>query len=115
MGVLMPLYRMAEVAFVGGTLVPRGGHNPIEPASLRTPVVAGPHNFNFAQVYSDLNAAGALRQVTTETFGAILLELLNDGAKRQQMGASGDAVVQANKGAMQRGVDLITPILDTVR
>jgi 3-deoxy-D-manno-octulosonic-acid transferase len=53
--------------------------------------------------------------VTTETFGAILLELLNDGAKRQQMGASGDAVVQANKGAMQRGVDLITPILDTVR
>jgi 3-deoxy-D-manno-octulosonic-acid transferase len=66
-------------------------------------------------VYSDLNAAGALRQVTTETFGAILLELLNDGAKRQQMGASGDAVVQANKGAMQRGVDLITPILDTVR
>jgi 3-deoxy-D-manno-octulosonic-acid transferase len=115
MGVLMPLYRMAEVAFVGGTLVPRGGHNPIEPASLRTPVIVGPHNFNFKQVYSDLNAAGALRQVTTETFGTILLELFNDGAKRQQMGASGDAVVQANRGAMQRGVELITPLLDSVR
>jgi 3-deoxy-D-manno-octulosonic-acid transferase len=115
MGVLMPLYRMAEVAFIGGTLVPRGGHNPIEPASLRTPVIAGPHNFNFLQVYSDLSAAGASRQVTTDTLTTILLELLNDGAKRQQMGASGDAVVKANKGAMQRGVELITPILDSVR
>ena len=115
MGVLMPLYRMAEVAFVGGTLVPRGGHNPIEPASLRTPIIAGPHNFNFLQVYTDLNAAGAFRQVTTETFSTILLELMNDGAKRQQMGAAGDAVVQANKGATQRGIDLIAPVLDSVR
>ncbi len=114
MGVLMPLYRVAEVAFVGGTLVPRGGHNPIEPASLRTPVIAGPHNFNFAQVYADLSAAGASRQVTQETFANILMELLNDGAKRQQMGAAGDAVVQANKGAMQRSIELMQPVLQNL-
>jgi 3-deoxy-D-manno-octulosonic-acid transferase len=78
---------------------------------LRTPVIAGPHSFNFAQVYADLSAAGASRQVTQATFASILMELLKDGAKRQQMGAAGDAVVQANKGAMQRSIELMHPVL----
>jgi 3-deoxy-D-manno-octulosonic-acid transferase len=111
MGVLMPLFRLSEVAFVGGSLVPRGGHNPIEPASLGTPVITGPHDFNFAQVYADLMAARACQQVNEASLTSVLVALLNDAEARKAMGAAASEVVASNKGAQQRTQDVITQVL----
>ena len=111
MGVLMPLFWLSEVAFVGGSLVPRGGHNPIEPASLGTPVITGPHDFNFSQVFADLIAARACRRVSETSLAPALAALLNDPETRQAMGVAAGAVVAANRGARQRTQDLLTQVL----
>lgn len=111
MGVLMPLFWLSEVAFVGGSLVPRGGHNPIEPASLGTPVITGPHDFNFSQVYADLIAARACRRVSETSLAPALAALLSEPETRKAMGVAAGEVVAANKGARQRTQDLITQML----
>jgi 3-deoxy-D-manno-octulosonic-acid transferase len=111
MGVLMPLFWLSEVAFVGGSLVPRGGHNPIEPASLGKPVVTGPHDFNFAQVYADLIAANACQQVSEASLTSALVGLLSDPVARKAMGAAASDVVASNKGARQRTQDVIAQVL----
>jgi 3-deoxy-D-manno-octulosonic-acid transferase len=111
MGVLMRLFRVCEVALGGGSLVPRGGHNPIEPASLGTPVITGPHDFNFAQVYADLMAARACQQVNEASLTSVLVALLNDAEARKAMGAAASEVVASNKGAQQRTQDVITQVL----
>jgi 3-deoxy-D-manno-octulosonic-acid transferase len=107
MGVLMPLYQLADVAFMGGSLIDHGGHNPIEPASLGTPVMTGAHHFNFAQVFADLMQAGAC--ITTDE--AILADdvgqLLVDVEQRTVMGNAGAEVVQVNRGAKQRSLALL--------
>lgn len=111
MGVLMPLFWLSEVAFIGGSLVPRGGHNPIEPASLGTPVLTGPHDFNFSQVYADLKAANGCREVSEASLAPVLVALLKDPESRAAMGTAAGEVVAANKGAGQRTQDLITQVL----
>ena len=63
MGELLFLYALADIAFVGGSLVPTGGHNPLEPAALALPVLMGPHVFNFLEITAMMREAGALRQV----------------------------------------------------
>jgi len=111
MGVLMPLFSLSEVAFVGGSLVPRGGHNPIEPASLGTPVITGPHHFNFSQVYADLKAASACQQVNEASLTSALVALLNDPAAREALAAAAAEVVAVNRGARQRTHELIGQVL----
>ena len=111
MGVLMPLFLLSEVAFVGGSLVPRGGHNPIEPASLGTPVITGPHDFNFSQVYADLKAANACQQVSEASLTSVLVELLNDSAAREALAAAAGEVVALNRGARQRTGGMIDQML----
>ena len=112
MGVLMPLFLLSEVAFVGGSLVPRGGHNPIEPASLGTPVITGPHDFNFSQVYADLKAASACQQVSEASLTSVLAELLNDSAAREALAAAAGEVVALNRGARQHTHKLIAQVLN---
>ena len=63
MGELLALYAAADVAFVGGSLVPTGGHNPLEPAALGLPMITGPHLHNFARIAGLLEEAGALTTV----------------------------------------------------
>ena len=111
MGVMMPLYELAEVAFVGGSLVAHGGHNPIEPASLRTPVLTGPYYFNFAQVYTDLMQAGASQIVDQDSLEEVLLGLLEQSEQRLAMGNAGSQVVAANQGAKHRSISLIKSVL----
>ena len=107
MGVLLPLFALARVAFVGGSLIPRGGHNPIEPASVQTAVLTGPHHFNFAQVYADLVAAGACEEIDSGSLVTALQGLLGQPERGQAMGRVGGQVVAANKGATQRTIVLI--------
>ena len=107
MGVLMPLYELADVAFMGGSLVAHGGHNPIEPASLGTPVITGPHHVNFARVFADLMQAGAC--ITSEQSGLAneVGQLMSNTKQRQTMGVAGGQVVAINRGAKQRSLRLL--------
>ena len=111
MGVLMPLYELVEVAFIGGSLVPHGGHNPIEPASVHTPVITGPNFVNFSQVFADLINANAGKVVDQHSLVEVIAQLLEDPEQRQKMGTAGGEVVAANQGAKQRSVALIEQVL----
>lgn len=103
MGELMMLYGSADVAFIGGSLVTRGGHNPLEAAAWAIPVVSGPHVFNFLDIYQRLEQGGALIRVETpaELVDA-LGRLLADEPYRSRVGRNAEAVLIANQGALNR-------------
>ncbi|MBA6419726.1 MULTISPECIES: lipid IV(A) 3-deoxy-D-manno-octulosonic acid transferase [Pseudomonas] len=102
MGELVMLYACADVAFVGGSLVPNGGHNYLEPAALGLPVLSGPHRFNFTEINDLLQGAGALQLVNdSQGISEALLTLLQDSKARKQAGDAGLAVVAANQGALE--------------
>ncbi|MCV2223597.1 lipid IV(A) 3-deoxy-D-manno-octulosonic acid transferase [Pseudomonas mercuritolerans] len=106
MGELLFLYALADSAFVGGSLVPNGGHNLLEPAALAKPVLSGPHLFNFLDIAAQLREAGALAEVDDAEGLAVevqrLFELPRDA---QRMAEAGLAVMRRNQGALQRLVD----------
>ncbi|MFJ2287555.1 lipid IV(A) 3-deoxy-D-manno-octulosonic acid transferase [Pseudomonas iridis] len=106
MGELLFLYALADSAFVGGSLVPNGGHNLLEPAALAKPVISGPHLFNFLDIAAQLREAGALVEVDDAEGLAVevqrLFELPRDA---QRMADAGLAVMRRNQGALQRLLD----------
>ena len=106
MGELLFLYALADTAFVGGSLVPNGGHNLLEPAALAKPVLSGPHLFNFLEISAMLRDAGALEEVDDAQGLALavqrLFELPQDA---RRMGQAGLKVMQRNQGALQRLLD----------
>lgn len=106
MGELLFLYALADVALVGGSLIQRGGHNPLEPAALGLPVLSGPHRFNFAEIGDQLEQAGALRTVADAgSLRGAVGELFGRAEERQRMGQAGLAVLAANQGALNRLLD----------
>jgi 3-deoxy-D-manno-octulosonic-acid transferase len=106
------LYASADVAFVGGSLVPVGGHNLLEPASLGLPVLAGPHLGNTLEVAERLRAAHALRVVNdARELGIAVGELLDDPNGRREMGRRALDVVAASRGAVARVVAVIEPFV----
>ncbi|WP_304641914.1 lipid IV(A) 3-deoxy-D-manno-octulosonic acid transferase [Pseudomonas sp.] len=103
MGELIRFYACADVAFVGGSLVERGGHNYLEPAALGLPILSGPHRFNFTEVADLLEGAGALHGVgNADELAARVLQLLADRRAAEIAGAAGRSVVEANQGALER-------------
>jgi len=113
MGELMMFYAAADVAFVAGSLVPVGGHNLLEPAALGKPILTGPFNFNGEDIFQKLLEAGAVT-VTPDAsaLAARLTMLLGDEPARLEQGARGLAVLEANRGAMRRLLELVAPLLD---
>ncbi len=112
MGELLLLYAAADVAFVGGSLVPTGGHNPLEPAALGLPVVTGPHLHNFARIADLLEQAGALRRVhDAEALAGRVVELLESPELAQAAGTAGREVVARNRGALERLLGLVEELL----
>jgi 3-deoxy-D-manno-octulosonic-acid transferase len=112
MGELMMFYAAADVAFVAGSLVPIGGHNLLEPASLGLPTLTGPHNFNSEEIAQLLLDAGATRIVTgSGQLAHEVTSLLADVHRRAAMGAAGKAVLDANRGALDRLLALIEPLV----
>jgi len=108
LGELMAFYGCAEVAFVGGSLQPVGGHNLLEPAAVGTPVVTGPHLHNFAEISRRMDEAGALRiGADAAGVGDALEALLADPAARQAMALAGSALVDQGRGALQRTLELV--------
>jgi 3-deoxy-D-manno-octulosonic-acid transferase len=113
MGELMKFYAACDVAFVAGSLARAGGHNLLEPASLGRPVLTGPHNFNSEEIARLFLEAGAARIVADGgELAQAVAELLGDPDKRAAMGAAGRAVLDANRGAIDRLLALVDPLLD---
>jgi len=112
LGELLDFYAAADVAFVGGSLVPVGGHNLLEPAALGVPVLTGPNNFNSEEIARLLIERGAA-EVVRDAAGlrARVSELLADPAARARMGAQGRACVDGNRGALGKLLALIEPLL----
>jgi 3-deoxy-D-manno-octulosonic-acid transferase len=112
-GVLAALYAAADAAFVGGSLVPIGGHNLLEPAALGVPVLTGPFTANGREIAQLLLSQGAALQVAdAHELAAALRRLLSDPAERQRMGDSGRQIVESNRGSVARLLGLIEPLVD---
>jgi 3-deoxy-D-manno-octulosonic-acid transferase len=111
-GELAVLYASADVAFVGGSLVPIGGHNLLEPAALGLPVLTGPYQSNGQDIARLLLEQGAALQVgDAQELAAALTRLLADPAERQRIGAIGRHIVESNRGSVARLLDLIEPLM----
>ncbi|GAB2495179.1 lipid IV(A) 3-deoxy-D-manno-octulosonic acid transferase [Pseudoxanthomonas sangjuensis] len=108
LGELMAFYACADVAFVGGSLQPVGGHNLLEPAAVGTPMVTGPHLHNFAEISKRLKEAGALEiGRDAEEVGALVEALFDDEAERQAMAAAGRELVERGRGALTKTLEMI--------
>jgi 3-deoxy-D-manno-octulosonic-acid transferase len=113
LGELLAFYAAADVAFVGGSLAPIGGHNLLEPAALGVPILTGPHNSNNPEIARLLIARGAAEVVQDGAqLAGRVSALLADAGARERMGAAGRAAVEANRGALANLLSLIEPLLE---
>jgi 3-deoxy-D-manno-octulosonic-acid transferase len=116
MGELGLFYRLSPIVFMGGSLVPHGGQNPIEAIKLGASVVHGPHVFNFTDVYEALDRAGGARQADTlEALVKQLGQLLADPAARDVSLAASERVVEQLGGALERTLTALEPYLLQLR
>ena len=108
MGVLARLYGLSDVAFVGGSLVPAGGHNPLEPAAASKPLLFGPDMSDFSEIARWLRSGGGALQVdSARALGEQAAGLFRDPDRRGRMGARAFAVFTAHSGAVERTVNII--------
>ncbi len=107
MGDLLDAYKQADVAVVGGSFVPKGGQNPIEPAALSVPVVFGPSMENFHGIAEVLVQQGGARQVTLPELEGCLGELLENKDRRQEMGRLARRAVESRQGATDKTLTLL--------
>jgi 3-deoxy-D-manno-octulosonic-acid transferase len=110
-GELAALYHLATVAFVGGSLMPRGGHNILEPAHYGVPILVGPHNENFRDIVDMFTRAGAVDIIESAKFADELLHLLETEQKRVLLGKHALDVVRANSGATAQTLEALAKYL----
>ena len=114
LGELPPFYAAGDVAFVGGSLGidDVGGHNLLEPAALSLPIIAGPHNFNSADIARMLIERQALRVVhDARELSSVVVDLLANPVSRAQMGSNARRTVDDNRGAVKRLMEFLEPLL----
>ncbi|MDP2562530.1 lipid IV(A) 3-deoxy-D-manno-octulosonic acid transferase [Psychrobium sp. 1_MG-2023] len=103
MGELLLFCGVSDVAFIGGSLIERGGHNPLEPAALGVPVLMGPHVYNFSDISERLVTAQGMQQVSdSDELTQRLTELFSDQDQLDCMGRNAKALVQENQGTLER-------------
>ena len=108
MGELKQFYAMADLAYIGGSLVKKGGQNPLEACALGVPTVFGPHMFNFRKIGASLVEVGAAIQVAdSKALGLQCIRLLKDTGYRASIGEAGRTFVENNRGAVHKVVDLL--------
>ena len=111
-GELAQLYQIATVVFVGGSLVPAGGHNILEPALYGKPIVFGPHMQNFGEIAETFLSNGAAIQVRTPgELDETMLSLIGDPVRRARVGAAARALVESNRGARDRTLAVVRDLL----
>jgi 3-deoxy-D-manno-octulosonic-acid transferase len=112
LGELAKLYQIATAVFVGGSLVDNGGHNILEPAVFGKPVVFGPHMQNFTEIADAFLSNGAAVQVQSEReLEEAMLALVTDPVRRAGLGAAARALVEANRGAKDKTLEVIAELL----
>ena len=112
MGEMASYYAAADIALIGGSLLPFGGQNLIEAAACACPVLVGPHTFNFAQAASDALSCGAARLVPDAgTLPEVLGEILRNPAQRIAMKEKAIAFSHAHQGATERTMALLAPLI----
>ena len=111
-GELASVYSIADVAFVGGSLVPSGGHNPLEPAQFGVPIVMGPHYANFRAITDDLRAHNAIRIASKEELARVLIELFTNHEDAHKMGERARQVFEQQAGGTSRSINALREILD---
>ena len=110
-GELKSIYSAADIVFIGGSLVKKGGQNPIEPAALSRPVIFGKYMFNFQDVAkSFLENKGAIQVQDKDGLYSSIKLLLNDSAEKKRLGVNAKHTVDKNSGSSQRTIDLILPL-----
>lgn len=110
-GELASVYSIASVAFVGGSLVPAGGHNPLEPAQFGVPIVVGPNYANFRAITDDLRAQNAIRVASKDDLAKVLIELFSNHEDAHKMGERSRHVFEQQAGATERTVAMLQRIL----
>jgi 3-deoxy-D-manno-octulosonic-acid transferase len=112
LGELASAYRLALGAFIGGTLVPKGGHNPLEPARWGRPAAVGPSMENFREMAEQFDRAAAWARVAdAESLAAVWAAWLADPAAADRLGERGRALIEENRGALERTLGLLAPWL----
>jgi 3-deoxy-D-manno-octulosonic-acid transferase len=115
-GELATVYQIATIVFVGGSLVATGGHNVLEPAVFGKPIVFGPHMENFLEIADAFVSNGAGVQLSSEAeLEEALLSLMSDPVRRARLGAAARALVEANRGANDKSVTVLTTLLPQER
>ena len=113
MGELLLMYGAADVAFIGGSLVARGGHNLLEPAALAKPLLSGTHLFNFAEISELFIAAKALTQVyDAPSLAEQVIKLRQNAKACKEQGEQALSVMRANRGSLMKQWQLIVPLLE---
>lgn len=115
MGELLLLLKASDVAFIGGSLVPIGGHNLLEPAGLGIPSITGPYNFNFSDIAASLIACSATQICNTSAeLANIVIQLLDNPEERKRRGNAGAQFIASNRGAINSIEKIIAIYLNTL-
>ena len=110
-GELAALYALADIAFVGGSLVPRGGHNIIEPAHHGVAIVVGNHTENFRDIVALFQSRDAVRIVGPAELPLVFMELIADDAEREALGRRATETMRSQTGATARTLEGLRPLL----
>lgn len=112
LGELAGLYRIAAGAFIGGTLAPTGGHNPLEPARFGVPVAVGPSMHNFREMAERFDSARAWRRVAdARELGEVWRGWLDDPAAAREQGERALRLIEENRGALANTLEMLAPVL----
>jgi 3-deoxy-D-manno-octulosonic-acid transferase len=112
-GELTSLYALGDVAFVGGSLVSRGGHNIIEPAQHGIPIIVGNHTENFRDIIGLFQRQDAVRVVGPAEFPLVLMDLLANEAERMALGRRGAETLRSQMGATERTASALETLLNS--
>ena len=112
-GELAALYSLATVAFVGGSLVPRGGHNILEPALYGVPIVTGNHYENFRDIVNFFLSRNAVRVVGLAELPLVLIELIDNHEERAKLGRNALAALESQRGATARTVRALAELMNS--
>jgi 3-deoxy-D-manno-octulosonic-acid transferase len=110
-GELAVIYELADIAFVGGSLVPTGGHNILEPAQYGAAILVGPYTFNFKEIVSIFENGSAVKIATADTLSSQFLSLLNHPEELQRMGRLATDLFAKHAGATRRTLEALDPLL----
>lgn len=113
MGELLGFYAAADLAFIGGSLVKKGGQNPLEAAAVGLPILTGPYTFNFETITEQLKQRGIEIQVSNaQQLAEQVIFLLSDAVERQKMGEAAKKFMEESRGAVSRQLPLIERLIE---